>query len=150
MRLMTGAIVYVVFLHRHQERVRHIHTFRNAHRLSPELKATQTVLLLASFVLLHKFCPYTLWCCFLQITRLVAAHMWFSDSLLSHPQPPEIFASRSPSTKILLLNAEKTSQITVAIHNSFWFFFQSIVIQWFKQGYIYWCLDYAYVQSKYW
>ncbi|XP_016072701.1 PREDICTED: vomeronasal type-1 receptor 4-like [Miniopterus natalensis] len=55
MGLMIGTSVYMVLLLcRHHQRVRHVHTLRNAHRLSPESKATQTILLLAStFILFY-------------------------------------------------------------------------------------------------
>nr|AIX03380.1 vomeronasal receptor type I [Panthera leo] len=49
MGAVIGASVYMVlFLHRHHRRVRHIHTLKNAHRFSPEGRATQTILLLVS------------------------------------------------------------------------------------------------------
>ncbi|XP_005412796.1 PREDICTED: vomeronasal type-1 receptor 4-like [Chinchilla lanigera] len=53
--LMAGASVYMVLLlYRHQQTVKHIHTTNNSHRFSPETKATQTILLLAStFVLFY-------------------------------------------------------------------------------------------------
>ncbi|XP_023364595.1 vomeronasal type-1 receptor 4-like [Otolemur garnettii] len=56
MGLMAGASVYMVLLlHRHHQRVRHIHTFSTSHRLSPEAKATQTILLLATTFILFYF-----------------------------------------------------------------------------------------------
>uniref|UniRef100_H0XLS4 Vomeronasal type-1 receptor n=1 Tax=Otolemur garnettii TaxID=30611 RepID=H0XLS4_OTOGA len=55
MGLMAGASVYMVLLlHRHHQRVRHIHTLSMSHRFSPESKATQTILLLATtFILFY-------------------------------------------------------------------------------------------------
>nr|XP_036881555.1 vomeronasal type-1 receptor 4-like [Manis javanica] len=55
MGLMTVATVFMVLvLHRHHQRMRHIHTLRSSHRFSPEAKATQTVLLLAiSFIFFY-------------------------------------------------------------------------------------------------
>lgn len=55
MGLMIGASVYMVLLlHRHHQRVKHIHTLRNCHSFSPEAKAAHTVLLLAStFILFY-------------------------------------------------------------------------------------------------
>ncbi|KAF4011308.1 hypothetical protein G4228_002500 [Cervus hanglu yarkandensis] len=56
MGLMIGASVYMVLLlHRHHQRVKHIHTLRNCHSFSPEAKAAQTVLLLASTFILFNF-----------------------------------------------------------------------------------------------
>ncbi|XP_023364596.1 vomeronasal type-1 receptor 4-like [Otolemur garnettii] len=55
MGLMAGASVYMVLLlHRHHQRVRHVHTLSTSHRFSPEAKATQTILLLATtFILFY-------------------------------------------------------------------------------------------------
>ncbi|XP_023364462.1 vomeronasal type-1 receptor 4-like [Otolemur garnettii] len=54
--LMAGASVYMVLLlHRHHQRVRHIHTLSTSHRFSPEAKATQTILLLATTFILFYF-----------------------------------------------------------------------------------------------
>lgn len=56
MGLVTGASVYMVLLlHRHHQQVKHIHTLRNCHSFSPEAKAAQTVLLLASTFILFYF-----------------------------------------------------------------------------------------------
>ncbi|CAI9161017.1 unnamed protein product [Rangifer tarandus platyrhynchus] len=56
MGLMIGASVYMVLLlHEHYQRVKHIHTLRNCHSFSPEAKAAQTVLLLASTFILFNF-----------------------------------------------------------------------------------------------
>lgn len=56
MGLMIGASVYMVLLlHRHRQRAKHIHTLRNCHSFSPEAKAAQTVLLLASTFILFYF-----------------------------------------------------------------------------------------------
>lgn len=56
MGLMIGASIYMVLLlHRHHQRVKHIHTLRNCHSFSPEAKAAQTILLLASTFILFYF-----------------------------------------------------------------------------------------------
>ncbi|XP_023364461.1 vomeronasal type-1 receptor 4-like [Otolemur garnettii] len=56
MGLMLGASVYMVLLlHRHHQRVRHIHTLSTSHRFSPEAKATQTILLLATAFIFFYF-----------------------------------------------------------------------------------------------
>nr|AFO66746.1 vomeronasal 1 receptor VN1R-Mmur066 [Microcebus murinus] len=56
MGLMAWASVYMVLLLlRHHRRVRHIHTLSNSHRFSPEAKATQTILLLASTFIFFYF-----------------------------------------------------------------------------------------------
>ncbi|XP_023364457.1 vomeronasal type-1 receptor 4-like [Otolemur garnettii] len=56
MGLMLGASVYMVLLlHRHRQRVRHIHTLSTSHRFSPEAKATQTILLLATTFIFFYF-----------------------------------------------------------------------------------------------
>ncbi|XP_023364463.1 vomeronasal type-1 receptor 4-like [Otolemur garnettii] len=54
--LMAGASVYMVLLlHSHRQRVRHIHTLSTPHRFSPEAKATQTILLLATTFIFFYF-----------------------------------------------------------------------------------------------
>ncbi|XP_023364594.1 vomeronasal type-1 receptor 1-like [Otolemur garnettii] len=56
MGLMAGASVYMVLLlHRHHQRVKHIHTLSISHRFSPEAKATQTILLLATNFIMFYF-----------------------------------------------------------------------------------------------
>ncbi|XP_023364597.1 vomeronasal type-1 receptor 4-like [Otolemur garnettii] len=56
MGLMSGASVYMVLLlHRHHQRVRHIHTLSTSHSFSPEAKATQIILLLATTFILFYF-----------------------------------------------------------------------------------------------
>uniref|UniRef100_H0XSJ9 Vomeronasal type-1 receptor n=2 Tax=Otolemur garnettii TaxID=30611 RepID=H0XSJ9_OTOGA len=56
MGLMAGASVYMVLLlHRHHQRMRYIHTLSTSHRFSPEAKATQTILLLATTFILFYF-----------------------------------------------------------------------------------------------
>ncbi|XP_004867242.1 vomeronasal type-1 receptor 1-like [Heterocephalus glaber] len=53
--LMAWASAYMaLLLYRHQQRVKHIHSSSNTHRFSPETKATQTILLIASnFILFY-------------------------------------------------------------------------------------------------
>ncbi|XP_004644744.1 vomeronasal type-1 receptor 4-like [Octodon degus] len=53
--LMAQASIYMVlFLYRHQQTVKHIHTGNNSHRFSPEAKATQSIICLAStFILFY-------------------------------------------------------------------------------------------------
>ncbi|XP_076989677.1 vomeronasal type-1 receptor 1-like [Tamandua tetradactyla] len=54
--LMLGASVHMVLLlHRHHQRMKYIHTLGISHRFSPEAKATQTILLLASTFILFYF-----------------------------------------------------------------------------------------------
>ncbi|XP_027631198.1 vomeronasal type-1 receptor 4-like [Tupaia chinensis] len=56
MGLMIGASIYMVLLlHRHHQRVKHIHTLSNSHRVSTEAKAIHTILLLASTFILFYF-----------------------------------------------------------------------------------------------
>ncbi|XP_005412798.1 PREDICTED: vomeronasal type-1 receptor 1-like [Chinchilla lanigera] len=100
--LMAWASAYMVLLlYRHQQTVKHIHTTHNSHRFSPEAKATQTILLLAStFILFYlinsflaiyntvSFKPH-LW---LQHTTMFLAACYPTISplilTLQHPQAP--------------------------------------------------------------
>ncbi|XP_062946029.1 vomeronasal type-1 receptor 1-like [Cynocephalus volans] len=52
MTLMVSASVYMVcLLHRHHQRVQHVHNSSLTHRISPEMRATHTILLLvANFI----------------------------------------------------------------------------------------------------
>ena len=73
MGLMIGASVYMgLFLRRHHQRVKHIHTLRNSHRFSPESKATQTVLLLAITFILFYFTHSILTIC----NVVSKSHLW--------------------------------------------------------------------------
>ena len=51
----SGSMVF--FLHRHKQRVRHIHTTPISSRSSPESRATKNILLVSTFVFLKTFPP---------------------------------------------------------------------------------------------
>ena len=111
MGLVTGASVYMVLLlHRphppaseaysHPQKLPQLLSWGKSRSNRP---ASSKHL---HFVLLHQFSPYNL-SCFFQVSPLGAAYYHLSSCILSLPEPPDIVASRSPSTKILLLNIEK-------------------------------------------
>lgn len=88
--VMIGSNVYtVLLLHGHHQRVRHIYILRNAHRFSPQAKATQTTLLLASIFIFFFTSPIL----FLQfIMFFVFSNLTFGCRTLSafywHVVPP--------------------------------------------------------------
>ncbi|KAM4825138.1 vomeronasal type-1 receptor 1-like isoform 1-T3 [Thomomys bottae] len=97
--LMAGASVYMLLvLHRHQRQVRYIHTHRDTHKLSPEAKATQTILLLASSFILFYFTNTAM---ALYNTIMLTPPFWkqYTNSLLVASYPtisPLILLLREP------------------------------------------------------
>lgn len=78
MGLLIGASVHMVLLlRRHHQRVRHIHRLRNSHRFSPEAKAIQTILLLASTFALFYFTNSILT---IYHTVFFKSHLWLQHT----------------------------------------------------------------------
>ncbi|XP_004644738.2 vomeronasal type-1 receptor 4-like [Octodon degus] len=78
--LMAWTSAYMVFLlYRHQQTMKHIHTTTNSHRFSPETKATQTILLLAStfilFYLMNSFLT-------IYYTVFFKPHLWLQHATI--------------------------------------------------------------------
>ncbi|XP_069856473.1 vomeronasal type-1 receptor 4 [Dipodomys merriami] len=99
--LMAGASIYMLLvLRRHQRQVRYIHALRDTGRLSPEARATQTILLLAgAFILLYSAnCAMSIY-----NTVMSKPPVWkqYTTSLLAATYPalsPLILMFRDPRT----------------------------------------------------
>ncbi|NP_001160897.1 vomeronasal 1 receptor cavPorV1R641 [Cavia porcellus] len=100
--LMAGASAYMVLLlHTHQQTVKHIYSTNKSHRFSPETKATQTILILAS-----TFIVFYLTNSFLTIysTLILKSRLW-----LQHTNAFLAACYSTISPLILMLRDPRTS-----------------------------------------
>ncbi|NP_001160741.1 vomeronasal 1 receptor oryCunV1R1582 [Oryctolagus cuniculus] len=104
MVLMAAASAYMVLLlHRHHKRVKHVHSHSGAHRLSPETKATHTILLLAGTFTFFYFTN----------SVLTISDIYFSQSHLWLQHVPTFVAACYPTLSPFILMLRDPRALTL-------------------------------------